>query len=88
MDTCHARSHASAVGTWQFMKRTARDMVLRSIIISMKEKTRFDTEAAGKYLKDLYTVFKSWELALAAYNWGDEFLRRLCVVIHVTFGRF
>ena len=31
----------------------------------------YSTEAAIKYLTDLYNVFNSWELAIAAYNCGE-----------------
>jgi membrane-bound lytic murein transglycosylase D len=34
------------------------------------------TEAACKYLKELYNMFGDWELALAAYNTGPGNVRR------------
>lgn len=68
-----ARSHASAVGTWQFMKGTGKmyGLDVNSYLDERKDPIRA-TEAATKYLRDLYTAFKSWDLALAAYNCGEH----------------
>jgi membrane-bound lytic murein transglycosylase D len=35
------------------------------------------TEAACKYLRDLYRMFHDWELVLAAYNWGAGNVQRV-----------
>ncbi len=69
----YARSRASAVGTWQFMKGTGKQYGLdvNSYVDERKDPIRA-TEAATKYLGDLYMAFKSWELALAAYNCGEH----------------
>lgn len=68
----HARSHAKAVGAWQFIEETGRRYGLESnaYVDERRDPVRA-TEAAAKYLKDLYNAFQSWELALAGYNCGE-----------------
>ena len=67
-----ARSHARAVGPWQFMKATGKRYGLRvdSWVDERRDPLR-STEAAGKFLKDLYLMFESWYLAASAYNAGE-----------------
>jgi membrane-bound lytic murein transglycosylase D len=66
-----AQSAVGAGGMWQFMEPTARVYGLRG---NYWRDERFDYEraayAAGAYLADLHTRFRTWELALAAYNAG------------------
>lgn len=66
-----AQSRARAAGLWQFMLRTGKIYGLESN--SLVEE-RFDpvksTWAAARYLKELYSIYKDWNLALAAYNSG------------------
>ncbi len=74
-----ARSHASAVGPWQFIKATGRRYGMRITHELDERQDLFKaTHAAAQYFKDLHKMFSSWELALAAYNAGENgMLRRI-----------
>lgn len=66
-----ATSWAGAVGPWQLMPQTARDLGLRvnKNIDERKNYTK-STHAAAKYLRDLFREFGDWLLVIAAYNGG------------------
>ncbi len=72
-----ALSSAKAAGMWQFMAATGRDFNLKQ---TMFQDDRRDvlasTDAALNYLEKLYGMFGDWQLALAAYNWGEGSVQR------------
>lgn len=66
-----ARSHAGAVGLWQFMLPTAKryDLEVNSLVDERQDPYK-STWAAVKYLRDLYKIYEDWSLVIAAYNCG------------------
>ena len=69
----YAVSSAQAVGPWQFVAGTAKRYGLR-VDKWIDERHNFEraTDAALQYLTDLYNMYKSWGLAIAAYNCGEN----------------
>ncbi|WP_127714214.1 LysM peptidoglycan-binding domain-containing protein [Halobacteriovorax sp. HLS] len=68
----HIRSHASAVGPWQFIKGTGDRYGLKiDRYLDERRNIYKSSHAAANYFKDLYNIFGSWELALCAYNAGE-----------------
>lgn len=59
------KSPAGAVGIAQFMPATAKQFGINPL-------DPFQSiDGAGRYLKQLYDRFGSWDKALASYNWGQ-----------------
>jgi membrane-bound lytic murein transglycosylase D len=69
----YAVSSAKASGPWQFVADTAKRYGLR-VDKWIDERQNFEraTDAALSYLTDLYNMYKSWSLAVAAYNCGEN----------------
>ena len=66
-----AVSPVGAVGLWQFMPSTGKSygLEINSLVDERRDPVRA-TEAACRYLKDLYAIYNDWTLAIAAYNCG------------------
>lgn len=72
-----ARSHASAVGYWQFIRGTGKRYGLAiNAFVDERRDPVFATQAAAEYFKGLYSVFGSWYLAMASYNVGENRVKR------------
>ena len=73
----NAMSATHASGIWQFMPGTAKHY-------GLKQNWWFDsrrdvvaaTNSALDYLQQLHAEFNDWQLALAAYNWGEGNVER------------
>jgi peptidoglycan lytic transglycosylase D len=66
-------SNKGAAGHWQFMEKTGKRFNLRkNSQIDERLDLAKSTEAALSYLKLLHNLFGKWNLAMAAYNCGEE----------------
>ena len=71
----YSRAHAS--GIWQFIPSTGKMYGLQqNFWYDGRRDETAATNAALDYLEKLYEMFGSWDLALAAYNWGEGAVSR------------
>jgi hypothetical protein len=72
-----AVSPSGAAGIWQFIPSTGEKYGMKK---NRSVDERFDffkaTEGALSYLRSLYEEFKSWTLSMAAYNAGENKVRK------------
>jgi len=79
-----AHSRSNAVGYWQFIRATGRRYGLKvDGFVDERRDPVLATRAAAEYFKELYSLFGSWHLALAAYNAGENRVKR-AVMKHYT----
>lgn len=72
-----AVSRVGARGLWQFMYWTGKPYKLEmNSYVDQRHDPIASTEAAAKFLKDLYKMFGDWHLVIAAYNCGPGNVRK------------
>jgi len=71
-----ARSRAGAVGMWQLMRRTGRRYLRITSTVDERKDPLESTRAAASLLAENYDIFGNWPLAITAYNYGQNGIRR------------
>ena len=72
-----ALSRSNAVGYWQFIYGTGKRYGLRiDGYVDERRDPVLSTRAAANYFKELFSLFESWPLVLAAYNSGEYRVNR------------
>lgn len=81
----NAVSRVGATGLWQFMLSTAKryGLEVNSLVDERKDIVR-SSYAAARYLRDLYSIYKDWNLVIAAYNCGPDNISK---AIHRSKGK-
>jgi peptidoglycan lytic transglycosylase D len=80
-----AKSKSNALGLWQFIPSTGESYgLMQNKWYDDRKDVIAATSAALDYLQKLHTIFDDWKLALAAYNWGKNAVRRSIAKNHET----
>lgn len=68
---------SSATGLWMIIRSTARNQGLKvNRHVDQRLNVRLSTDAALRYLKSNHRRFNDWQLALLAYNMGENKVKR------------
>jgi membrane-bound lytic murein transglycosylase D len=72
-----AVSSARAMGMWQFIPSTGKNYQLdQNWWVDERRDIIASTDAALRYLQNIYEMHGDWHLALASYNWGEHAVAR------------
>lgn len=71
-----ARSKVGASGIWQFMPRTAKQFLKLNTNFDERNSPLKATHAAARLLRKNYEILGTWPLAITAYNYGANGIRR------------
>lgn len=71
-----AESRKGALGIWQFMSETGRSFLRVNDVVDERLDPVRASHGAAAFLKSLYEYFRSWPLAITAYNHGPEGIKR------------
>lgn len=72
-----AVSRARAMGMWQFIPSTGKNYDLaQNWWVDERRDILASTDAALRYLQNIYEIHGDWHLALASYNWGENAVAR------------
>ena len=72
----NALSNVGASGIWQFMKSTGKEYLIVNRFIDERRSPLKATRAAAQFLMENYKKLKSWPLAITAYNFGPNAMRK------------
>ncbi len=76
----NALSTSRASGIWQFIPSTGKNYGLKQDWwVDERRDVLSATDSALDYLQKLYGDFNDWQLALAAYNWGEGSVSRALI---------
>ena len=75
-----ACSRTRAIGLWQFMYGTGKlyGLTINSLVDDRRDPIKA-TYAAVKFSKDLYSIFHDWQLVIAAYNCGPNYVKKAII---------